>query len=57
VPFVQEAVEIGSIVHTDGWSGYLPAADAGYDHQVTFLHGKHAAGHRVAPLLKRWLME
>ncbi len=63
VPFVQEAVEIGSTVHTDGWLGYLPVEAAGYDHQVTFLHGKSESPsalmprvHRVVSLLKRWLM-
>ena len=63
VPFVQEAIEIGSTVHTDGWQGYLPVEAAGYDHEVTYLHGKRESPsalmprvHRVASLLKRWLM-
>jgi transposase-like protein len=63
VPFVQEAVEAGSTVHTDGWLGYLPVEAAGYDHEVTFLHGKSESPstlmprvHRVVSLLKRWLM-
>jgi transposase-like protein len=40
VPFVQEAIELGSTVHTDGWLGYRPVEAAGYGHQVTFLRGK-----------------
>ena len=35
VPFVQDAVEPGSIIHTDGWLGYLPLERKGYDHEVT----------------------
>ena len=63
MPFVKEAIELGSIVHTDGWLGYLPVEAAGYDHEVTFLKGKKKTAselmprvHRVASLLKRWLM-
>jgi len=63
VPFVQEAIELGSTVHTDGWLGYRPVEAAGYDHQVTFLRGNSESPsalmprvHRVVSLLKRWLM-
>ena len=35
VPFVQDSVEPGSIIHTDGWLGYLPLQKKGYEHQVT----------------------
>jgi transposase-like protein len=63
IPFVQDFVDRGSIVHTDGWLGYLPLEDKGYDHQVTFLKGKEKTPselmprvHRVISLLKRWLM-
>jgi transposase-like protein len=63
VPFVQDSVEPGSIVHTDGWLGYLLLADSGYDHEVTFLKGKKKTPselmprvHQVVSLLKRWLM-
>ena len=63
MPFVQEAIEPGNTVHTDGWLGYLPVEAAGYDHDVTFLKGKKDSPsvlmprvHRVASLLKRWLM-
>lgn len=63
LPFVQDSVQPGSIVHTDGWLGYLPLQRNGYQHQVTFLRGKKKAPsellprvHRVISLLKRWLI-
>src|SRR5207245_8280906 len=64
VPFVRDSVEPGSVVHTDGWLGYLPLESKGYKHQVTFLKGKKKKTpselmprvHRVISLLKRWLM-
>lgn len=63
VPFVQDSVEPGSIIHTDGWLGYLPLEKKGYEHEVTFLRGKKKAAsqllprvHRVIALLKRWLL-
>jgi transposase-like protein len=63
LPFVEESIEPGSTVHTDGWLGYAPLEQKGYRHQVTFLEGRtpSASGlmprvHRVVSLLKRWLM-
>ena len=63
IPFVEEAIAPGSIVHTDGWPGYNPVKAKGYAHDVTVLHGKKEAPselmprvHRVISLLKRWLM-
>jgi len=63
VPFIQDSVEAGSVVHTDGWLGYEPVGGKGYDHEVTFLKGKKETAsqlmprvHRVIALLKRWLM-
>ena len=63
LPFVEEAVEPGSTVHTDGWLGYDPVESRGYAHRVTFLRGKKKSPselmprvHRVASLLKRWLL-
>lgn len=61
--FVQEAIEPGSLVHTDGWHGYEGLKAAGYRHRVTLLRGRHELAsrclprvHRVASLLKRWLL-
>jgi transposase-like protein len=63
VPFVRDSIEPGSVVHTDGWLGYLPLESKGYQHEVTFLKGKKKTPselmprvHRVISLLKRWLM-
>lgn len=63
IPFVQDSVEPGSVVHTDGWLGYEPLTASGYRHEVTFLKGNKRSPsdllprvHRVVSLLKRWLM-
>ena len=63
VPFVQASVAPGSIVHSDGWLGYLPLESKGYVHEVTFLRGRKKSPselmprvHQVVSLLKRWLM-
>jgi transposase-like protein len=63
MPFIEEAIEPGSIVHTDGWLGYDPVERTGYRHRVTFLKGQResASGllprvHLAASLLKRWLL-
>jgi transposase-like protein len=62
-PFLVEMVEPGSVVHTDGWGGYVSAAKLGYEHKVTTLlrsgkraHEEMPRVHRVASLLKRWLL-
>jgi transposase-like protein len=61
--FVQDSVEPGSVIHTDGWVGYLPLESKGYQREVTLLKGKKNPPselmprvHRVISLLKRWLM-
>lgn len=63
MPFVRESVEPGSVVHSDGWLGYLPLERNGYLHEVTFLKGNKKTPselmprvHRVISLLKRWLI-
>ena len=63
LPFVQNSVETGSTVHTDGWLGYLPLEANGYRHRITYLKGRkeHASEllprvHQVISLLKRWLL-
>lgn len=62
-PFVEEAIEPGSLVHTDGWESYAGLKKKGYRHEVTVLRGKRRSAsqllprvHRVASLLKRWLL-
>jgi transposase-like protein len=62
-PFVCDVVELGATVHTDGWLGYNELAKHGYDRKVTVLaasadpaHVLMPGVHRVAALLKRWLL-
>lgn len=62
-PFVSQAVEPGSTIHTDGWKGYYHLARQGYRRKVTILsdsgdpaHVLMPGVHRVASLLKRWLL-
>ena len=61
--FVREAVAPGAQVRTDGWSGYNGLSEEGYVHTRTLLsssgdpaHVSMPAVHRVASLLKRWLL-
>jgi len=62
--FIQQSVAPGSTVHTDGWAPYQGLEKLGYSHTITRLkgQGKEAAVellprvHRVASLLKRWLL-
>jgi transposase-like protein len=61
--FVTASVEPGSMVHTDGWSGYNGLPALGYLHAVTKLAGSRETAseamprvHRVVSLLRRWLL-
>lgn len=63
VKFVRDAVALDATVLTDGWVGYKPLAREGYSHKPTNIaasgdpaHVAMPAVHRVASLLKRWLM-
>jgi transposase-like protein len=63
MPFIEDSVEPGSVVHTDGWLGYMPLETNGYRHKITVLkdHEEKASVllprvHRVFALLKRWLL-
>lgn len=53
--FVQEMIEPGSIVRTDGWSGYDRLPALGYKREV-LPSMKLKLPHLIASLLKRWLM-
>jgi len=61
--FVEQAVTPGSVVHTDGWPSYRGLKAKGYKHRVTkvsrrkeLAHELMPRVHRVASLLKRWLL-
>jgi len=63
--FIQNMVETGSNIHTDGFSGYGGLDALGYTHKATpLLREKDEAAaarllprvHRVASLVKRWLL-
>jgi hypothetical protein len=62
--FIQSAVALGSCVHTDGWKPYQGLASLGYEHEISKLKGQPLTAateelprvHRVASLLKRWLL-
>lgn len=63
LPFVQDAVESGSVVITDGLQTYRGLPEMGYRHdrRVVMGSGKSADAvlprvHRVASLVKRWLL-
>jgi hypothetical protein len=56
---VDEAIEPGSTVHTDGWVGYDPLKGRGFVHEISFLKGKKESTselmphvHRIASLLQ-----
>jgi transposase-like protein len=63
IPFVQEAVEPASVVHTDGSAAYRSLGELGYEHERTVMlgsdvpaHVSMAGVHRVASLVKRWIL-
>lgn len=61
--FVQECVEPGSTIRTDGWQGYRDLKHRGYVHDRVVQQGSSESPsellpgvHRIASLLKRWLL-
>ena len=61
--FVVDVVQLGSLIHTDGWQGYTGIATKGFRHRVTVTrtssepaHIPFPGVHRVASLLKRWCL-
>ncbi len=63
MPFIEDSVEPGSVVHPDDWLGYFPSEGKEYGHDITFRRGKKKTPselmprvHRVISLLKRWLL-
>ena len=63
LPFVRAVVTPGSRVHTDGSAAYRSLPEKGYVHKRHVMTGSNAAAHasmpavhRVASLVKRWLL-
>lgn len=58
---IQQSIQPGSIVQTDGWTGYCSLEEMGYRHSV--VRSTEELGdnllpncHRIASLLKRWML-
>ena len=63
IPFVTDVVQPGATVHTDGWPAYMTVGQYGFEHERTVMrqqsdpaHVVMPGVHRVASLLKRWLL-
>lgn len=63
IPFVCDVTIPGSVVHTDGWSGYNGLATHGFTRKITVqsssgdpAHVSMPGVHRVSSLLKRWIL-
>jgi transposase-like protein len=63
IPFIEDSVEPGSVIHTDGWLGYQPLEARDYRHKITFLKDSKKTASELMPrvhlsvaLLKRWLL-
>ena len=61
--FVEDAVEPGSVIHTDGWQGYAGLEKKGYQREITKIGNRRKEAsqlmprvHRIVSLLKRWLL-
>lgn len=60
--FISTSIAQGSLVHTDGWSGYATLTEMGYRHKVTIVKQSSSPAHELLPrvhlvasLLKRWV--
>lgn len=61
LPAIETSVDLGSLVRTDGWSGYRPLTSHGYRHEVVRKESTPGDNplprvNRIASLLKRWLL-
>jgi transposase-like protein len=63
IPFVQEVIEPGAQVRTDGSAAYRTLTELGFTHQRTIMLGSEvpahvsmAGVHRVAALVQRWIL-
>ena len=63
IPFIEDSIENGSSVITDGWSGYKPLRNRKiYTHVVKTIAGSEKEAHELLPhvhmvdsLIKRWI--
>jgi transposase-like protein len=63
MPFIEESIRVGAIIHSDGSTAYRKLEDAGYKHRRSVhlgsdipAHESMPGVHRVASLLQRWMM-
>lgn len=63
IPFVQQVVESGAWVRTDGSAAYRALTSLGYSHERKVMLGSDTQAHvampgvhRVASLIKRWVL-
>jgi len=63
IAFIQDVVEEGSTIKTDGWTGYHNVNKLEYNHEITVIssspdpaHIAMPGVHLVASLIKRWLL-
>lgn len=63
IPFVQNCIQPGAVVRTDGSAAYRSLKELGYTHHRNIMLGSDTAAHvsmagvhRVASLIKRWVM-
>lgn len=61
--FISSAAMPGSVIHTDGWSGYTGLEQKGYSHTKKTIRGQAQTAsqllprvHRVISLFKRWIL-
>jgi transposase-like protein len=63
IPFVQDVIQAGATVHTDGSAAYRSLTDKGYVHKRSVMLGSNSPAHnsmpgvhRVAALIQRWIL-
>lgn len=63
IAFAYGTIAKGSIVHTDGWTGYNGLSGCGFEHKRTIISASEEPAHEsmpgvhcIAGLLKRWIL-
>lgn len=63
MPFINESIGVGAVIHSDGYAAYRNLEEAGYQHRRSVhlgsdvpAHESMPGVHRVASLLQRWMM-